>query len=135
MANVGPLTAEIGLPVWGTPSNFNRFRVLDSLLQRRRSTEVNQTLHDLWWSPGLVHASAKVYGVVQGMELQNFRRRRHLHSAGRPSRWASAHVLVHQEKSGSNKMKKKTVILSFYTCHDYRPTSNAFENEHEASST
>ena len=28
------------------------------------------------------------------MELRNFRRRRHLYSAGRPSRWASAHILV-----------------------------------------
>jgi len=43
MANVGPLAAEIGLPVWGTPANFNRFRVLASLLQRRRSLEANQT--------------------------------------------------------------------------------------------
>jgi len=33
-------------------------------------------------------------GVVQGMKLQNFRRGRHLYSAGRPSRWASAHILV-----------------------------------------
>ena len=48
MANFGPLTAEIGLPVWGTPANFNGFRVLASLLHRRRSTEVSQTLHDAW---------------------------------------------------------------------------------------
>jgi len=33
-------------------------------------------------------------GVVQGMELRNFRRGRHLYSAGRPSRWATAHILV-----------------------------------------
>jgi len=33
-------------------------------------------------------------GMVQGMELPNFRRARHLYSAGRPSRWASAHILV-----------------------------------------
>ena len=39
-----PLTAEIGSVVWGTPANFNRFRVLAALLQRRRSTEANQTL-------------------------------------------------------------------------------------------
>jgi len=32
--------------------------------------------------------------VVQGMELPNFRRGRHLYSAGRPSRLASAHILV-----------------------------------------
>jgi len=34
-------------------------------------------------------ASAKLCGVVQGMELRNFRRKRHLYAAGRPSRWAS----------------------------------------------
>jgi len=55
MANVGPLTAEIGLPVWGTPAFFNRLRILASLLQRRRSPEANQTLHDLWSSPVLAH--------------------------------------------------------------------------------
>jgi len=54
MANFGPLTAEIGLPVWVTPANFNGFCVLPSLLQRRRSTEANQTLHDVWPSYGLV---------------------------------------------------------------------------------
>jgi len=32
MVNVGQLAAEIGLPVWGTPANFNRFRVLAALL-------------------------------------------------------------------------------------------------------
>jgi len=30
--NFGPLAAEIGLPVWGTPANFNGFRVLAALL-------------------------------------------------------------------------------------------------------
>ena len=38
--------------------------------------------------------SAKVCGMVQGMELRNFRWGCHLYSAGRPSRWASAHILV-----------------------------------------
>jgi len=42
MVNFGPLTAEIGWRVCGTPANFNEFRVLTSLLHRRRSTEVNQ---------------------------------------------------------------------------------------------
>ena len=55
MVNFGPLAAEIGLPVWGTPENFNGFRVLASLLHRRRSTEVNQTLHDVWPYPELVY--------------------------------------------------------------------------------
>ena len=32
MANFGPLTAEIGSGEWGTPANFNWFRVLAALL-------------------------------------------------------------------------------------------------------
>jgi len=54
MANFGPLTAEICWQVSGTPANFNGFRILHSLLQRRRSPEANQTLHDVWLSHGLV---------------------------------------------------------------------------------
>jgi len=41
-------------------------------------------------------ASAKHCGVIQGMELRNFRRGRHLYLAGRPSRWASTHIVVAQ---------------------------------------
>jgi len=129
MVNFGLLTAEICWRVWGTPANFNWFRVLASLLQRSRSMKVNQTLHDVWPSSGLAHyvyifrgscpvtefchvqnslcvllywqrycttleqrASAKVCGVVQ--ERRTFRRGRHLYSAGRTSRCASAHILV-----------------------------------------
>jgi len=55
MTTFGPLTAETDWRVWGTAANFNGFRVLASLLQRRRSTEANQTLHDVWPSHGLVH--------------------------------------------------------------------------------
>ena len=55
MVNCGPLAAEIGLPVWSTPANFNGFRILPSLLQQRHSPEANQTLHNVWPSPGLVH--------------------------------------------------------------------------------
>jgi len=55
MVKFGPLTAEICWRVWGTPANFSRFRVLASLLHRRRSTDVNKTLHDVWPSSGLVH--------------------------------------------------------------------------------
>jgi len=125
MANFGPLTVEICWRIWGTPANFNAFRVLASLLQPRRSPEANQTLRDVRLSPGLVvctryihfrckihfmskscvlvywqrycsalqrRALAKLCGVVQGMELRNFRRGRHLYSAGRPSRWALTHI-------------------------------------------
>jgi len=52
-ATFGPLTVDIGSEV--SPANFNGFRVLASLLQRCRSSEANQTLHDVWPSPGLVH--------------------------------------------------------------------------------
>jgi len=43
------------LASWGHPSKFQRFRVLVSLLQQHHSLEANQTLHDVWPSPGLVH--------------------------------------------------------------------------------
>jgi len=55
MVNFGQLTAEICWRVWGTPANMNGFRVLAALLHRRRLTEVNQTLHDIWPSPVLIH--------------------------------------------------------------------------------
>ena len=55
MVNFGPLAAEIGPVGWGTPANFNGFRVLAALPQRRRSPEANQTLYDAWPSPGLVY--------------------------------------------------------------------------------
>jgi len=32
MVNFGPLTAEIGSTIWGTPANFNWFLVLAALL-------------------------------------------------------------------------------------------------------
>jgi len=55
MAHFGPLTAEINSEVWGTPADFNGFLVLASLLQRCRSLQANQTLHDVCPSSGLVH--------------------------------------------------------------------------------
>jgi len=55
VVNFGSLTAEIGWRVLGNQANFNGFRILASLLQRHRSTEVNQTLQDVLPSPGLVH--------------------------------------------------------------------------------
>jgi len=74
MVNFGPLAAEIGLPVWGTPANFNRFHILASLLHRRRSTDVNQTLHDVLASPGLIHYIYTIGGsclLVEFCQVQN----------------------------------------------------------------
>jgi len=59
MANFGPLAAEVVSLVWGTPANFNGFRVLAALLHSQTAAS---------------------------------NRRRHLYSAGRPSRWALAHI-------------------------------------------
>jgi len=125
IVNFGQLAAEIGSLVWGTPANFNRFRILASLLQRRRSTEANQTLHNVWLSPRLVQytfsAALTRDGILPGTKFTlrpslalsyigsvtarysscghqpNFAvlsRERHLYSAGWPSRWALAHILV-----------------------------------------
>jgi len=68
MVDFGPLTAEIGSVVWGTPPNVNWFRILAALL------------HD-----------TVVVGVSQTAALN---RGHHLYPAGRPSRLALAHILV-----------------------------------------
>ena len=126
MAYFSPLMAAICSGVWGTPANFNRFCVLDLLLHRRRSPEANQTLHDLWPSPGLVCHVYIFWGYCPLTEFchvqsslcvqvllssilaallhstrsagqPNFAalsRGRYLYLAGRPSRWALAHILV-----------------------------------------
>jgi len=66
MVNFGPLAAEIVSLVWDTPGNFNWFRVLAALPHGTQVVGVNQTAA--------------------------FNRGRHLYSAGRPSRWATAHI-------------------------------------------
>ena len=66
MANFGRLMAEIGWWVWGTPANSTGFSVLALLLQRRCSPEANQTLHDVWPSPGLIHYVYIFWGLLPG---------------------------------------------------------------------
>jgi len=44
MVNFGPLAAEIGLVVCGTPANFNEFRALAALLHGTPVLGVSQTL-------------------------------------------------------------------------------------------
>jgi len=44
MANFGPLAAEIDPVVWGTPADFNGFRVLAALLHGTQVVGVIQTL-------------------------------------------------------------------------------------------
>ena len=50
MLNFGPLAAEIHWRVWGTPSNFNGFRVLTGLLHGTLAVGVSQTLRR--WTEG-----------------------------------------------------------------------------------
>ena len=66
MANFGPLTADIGLPVWGTPVNFNGFRI-GNVTARHSSSQRQPNFAAL-------------------------NRGRHLYSTGRSSRWALAHT-------------------------------------------
>jgi len=68
MVNFGILAAEIVSLVWGTPANFNGFRFLAALLHGTLVV-------------GVSHTAA-------------FNRGRHLYSAGRPSGWALANILV-----------------------------------------
>ena len=66
MVNFGLLTAEICWRVWGSPANFNGFRVLAALLHGTLAVGVSQT--------AVLNRGRLVY------------------SAGRPSRWALAHI-------------------------------------------
>jgi len=68
MVNFDPLAAEIGLPVWGTPANFNGFCVLAALLHGTLVAVVSQTAA--------------------------LNRGRYLYLPGWPSRLALAHILV-----------------------------------------
>jgi len=68
MVKFGLLAAEIVSLVWGTPAAFNGFRVLAALLHGSQVVSVSQTAA--------------------------LNRGHHLCSAGRPSRWALAHILV-----------------------------------------
>ena len=66
MVNFGLLAAENVSLVWGTPANFNGFRVMAALLHGTLVVGVSQTAA--------------------------FNRGRHLYSSGRPSGWALAHI-------------------------------------------
>ena len=63
MVNFGPLTAEISWRVLGTPANFNRFRVLASLLLGLiGALQIGSVfafvcvfLYEVWLAPELVH--------------------------------------------------------------------------------
>jgi len=88
MVNFGLLAAEILSLVWGTPANFNGFRVLAALLHGTLVVGVSQTAA--------------------------YNRGRHLYSAGRPSGWALAHISI--SVCGSL-WEIKLDIRQLYTAH------------------
>jgi len=132
MVNFGSLTAEIGLPVWGTQQISTDFvsclRYCSDVARRRPAKlctmfgrllgwytiyltrcKIHLTFKScvlLYWQHYCTAlqewASAILCGVVQGIELRNLRRGRHLYSTGRPSRSASAHILVTKILSSTN---------------------------------
>jgi len=53
MVNFSPLAVEIGLSVWGSPANFNGFRVFASLLRGSQLVDVSQTLRR--WTEGATY--------------------------------------------------------------------------------
>jgi len=89
MVNFGLLAAEIVSLVWGTPGNFNGFRILAALLHGTLVVGVSQTAA--------------------------FNRGRHLYSAGRPS----AHVLVlYSFTSHANcKTSHVNIVHHIISCH------------------
>ena len=82
MVNFGLLAAKIFSLVWGTPANFNGFRILAALLHGTLVVGVSQTAA--------------------------FNRERHLYSAGRPSGWVLAHILV-----VCNFVKNQRILMQF----------------------
>jgi len=70
VVNFGQLTAEICWRVWGTPANFNGFRVFACSVTARHS------------------------GSGRQPNFAALNRGRHLYSAGRPSRWTNILVFI-----------------------------------------
>jgi len=155
MANFGPLTAEIGLGVWGTheiSTGFPSWLRYCSDVVHRRPTKLCTTFSRLlrWYTiysfSGAVYlltefcqftlrsshafsrsgsviagipaaGSAKLCGVVQGMELQNFRRGRHAPIFG----WAAITLGIGSHSSAdlfpgwnvANEIAKPQVCINF----------------------
>jgi len=63
MVNFGPLAAEIVSLVWGTPGNFNGFRVLAALLYGTVVVGVCQTLRVEQRAPPIFGRAAITLGI------------------------------------------------------------------------
>ena len=60
MMNFGPLAAEIDPVLWGTPANFNGFRVLAALLHGSQVVSVSQTLLNKFFRLSIRASVAKI---------------------------------------------------------------------------
>jgi len=63
MVNFGPLAAEIGIPVWGTPANFNGFRLWAALLHDTVVVGVSQILRVEQRVPPIFGMAAITLGI------------------------------------------------------------------------
>jgi len=63
VVDFGPLTAEIGSGVWGTPANFNGFHVLAALLHSTLVVGVSQTCGIEQRSPPILGRAAITLGI------------------------------------------------------------------------
>ena len=95
MVNFGPQATDISWRVWGTPANFNGFRVLAALFARHSSS-----------------------GRQPNFAALN--RGRHLYSAGRPSRWALAHISSYSAKKVKLRRVLQTLCGAFERCSRIR---------------
>jgi len=91
MANFRLIAAEIRWRVRGTPANFNGFRVLAALLHGTRLSSSGR-------QPNFAALN----------------RGRHLYSAGRPSRWALAHISTFENHSSVTRLSVITGSIARY---------------------
>jgi len=93
MVNFGPLAAEICWRLWGTPANFNGFRIL-ALLHDTLVVGVSQTLP--CWTEGATC----------------------IRQEGQLSRWALAHILVLVSVNEWKLYFSSLIFLKVHSCGD-----------------
>jgi len=72
MVNFGPLAAEIGSGVWGTPANFNGFRVLAVSLHSSQVMGVCQTLRRCTEGATYIRRATITLGIGPHSSLKQF---------------------------------------------------------------
>ena len=108
-----PCTTFVRLMGWYTIYTFSGALAPDGILPGAKFTLYPKSYVLIYWQLALLHGtraagvSQNLRRAIQGMELRNFRRGRHLYSTGRPSRWASAHILVAFERNSQWKFFSK----------------------------